>query len=294
MREAKLAATVFGAVTVCLFGGLAVAYKNAPDVSSSDNLEIVDSSAEATTFAATETSAKTTTAIITTSTTTRKKAVTTTTANYDIEYTTTAELVTEAATEADEVATEATEADETLIASVDYNAYASLDIDEAAEPVTEAPTEAPVYVCDEQVCEPQTDPVAENPEPETPAEENNDADAETVSDDSLPISESDFILLCNVVAHEAGSYWISEFNKACVVEVIMNRVYSPLFPNSISDVLTQPYQFTGSESYAFLGTYSGYVTEQVKNAVKLYFSDPSQFSQGYLYFWGDGCQNHFS
>ena len=99
--------------------------------------------------------------------------------------------------------------------------------------------------------------------------------------------------LCNVVGHEAGSSWISIYDKAKVVEVIMNRVYSPLFPNSISAVLTQPYQFTGAQSYAFSGTYNWYVTESVKEAVRLYFSDPSQFGHGYLYFWGDGYQNHF-
>ena len=74
----------------------------------------------------------------------------------------------------------------------------------------------------------------------------------------------------------------------------MNRVYSPRFPNSVYGVLTQPYQFSGSGAYVNLGTYSGYVTESVKNAVRLYFSDPSQFSQGYLSFWGDGTRNHFS
>ncbi|MCM1507243.1 MAG: cell wall hydrolase [Ruminococcus flavefaciens] len=108
------------------------------------------------------------------------------------------------------------------------------------------------------------------------------------------ISESDYILLCNAVAHEAGSDWIDIYSKANVVEVIMNRVYSPLFPNTVYEVLTQPYQFEGSETYTYLGGYSYEVTDSVISAVDLYFSDPYSFSQGYLYFFGDGYQNYFS
>lgn len=108
------------------------------------------------------------------------------------------------------------------------------------------------------------------------------------------ISENDYILLCNAVAHEAGSDWIDIYSKANVVEVIMNRVYSPLFPNSVYEVLAQPYQFEGSETYTGLGYYSYQVTDSVKAAVDLYFSEPSSFLQGYLYFFGDGYQNYFS
>lgn len=108
------------------------------------------------------------------------------------------------------------------------------------------------------------------------------------------ISESDFILLCNAVAHEAGSDWIDIYSKANVVEVIMNRVNSPLFPNTVYEVLSQPYQFEGSETYTGLGCYSYQVTDSVIEAVNLYFSDPYSFSHGYMYFYGDGYQNHFS
>ena len=293
MREAKFAASVFGAVTVCLFGGLAVAYKAAPDVSSSNNnLEIVSSDEEMTT-AATETSVSTTTAITTTSITTSAKksstttTVTTTAADYDIEYTTAAEDTTAAEADTTAEPETAADADDENVEgnlSFTYESYQSYEAEPETEPetyYTEPETEAPT--------EPETEAPTE-PETEAPTE----AAEPVVSDGSLPISESDFILLCNVVGHEAGSNWIGLYDKAYVVEVIMNRVYSPLFPNSISEVLTQPYQFTGSQSYAFLGTYSGYVTEQVKDAVRLYFNEPGSFSQGYLYFWGDGYQNHFS
>jgi len=117
--------------------------------------------------------------------------------------------------------------------------------------------------------------------------------AEQSEESGLPISDQDFILLCNAVANEAGSNWIGNYDKAYVVEVIMNRVNSSLFPNSVYDVLTQRYQFSGASRYVNLGTYSSYVTQSVKDAVTLYFTEPESFTQGYLYFYGDGRRNYF-
>ena len=74
----------------------------------------------------------------------------------------------------------------------------------------------------------------------------------------------------------------------------MNRVYSPLYPNTITEVLTQPYQFTGSSSYVYLGCYTSYVTEDVKAAVSDYFANPGNYSHGYTSFYGDGYRNYFS
>ena len=119
-------------------------------------------------------------------------------------------------------------------------------------------------------------------------------DVEVVEDGwDLPITEEEYVLLCNAVANEAGCSWISEFDKACVVEVIMNRVNSPRFSNTIYGVLTEPYQFSGCWGYVNLGTYSKYVTQSVKDAVTLYFTEPESFTHGYLGFWGDGYSNHF-
>lgn len=118
----------------------------------------------------------------------------------------------------------------------------------------------------------------------------------TVSDESassLPITEQEYILLCNAVANEAGSNWISTYDKGKVVEVIMNRVNSSLYPNSVFDVISQPYQFEGSGNYVYLTTYSSYVTDDVKAAVDLYFNEPSSFTHNYFGFYGDGYQNYF-
>ncbi|MDE6665944.1 MAG: cell wall hydrolase [Ruminococcus sp.] len=108
------------------------------------------------------------------------------------------------------------------------------------------------------------------------------------------VSESDYILLCNAVAHEAGSDWIDIYSKANVVEVIMNRVNSPLFPDTIYGVVSQPYQFEGSEFYINMPYYSYEVTDSVIAAVDLYFNEPYSFMDGYFYFYGDGYQNYFS
>lgn len=146
------------------------------------------------------------------------------------------------------------------------------------EPVTEAPTDAPV----EEIIPPTTDFI-ETVTPEVPEE----------SVDSLPITDEEFIILCNAVAHEAGCNWISTYDKALVVEVIMNRVESSLYPNTILGVLTQPYQFSGSSSYVYLGDYSRYVTQDVMDAVTLYFTETESFEHGYFGFYGDGVRNYF-
>ena len=284
MREAKFAAGVFGLISACLIGGGAVAYNAAPQVSTRDDFEIVEPANEELAAAA-ETSAKTTTASVkskNSNSSISKRSlsykaedsvsktvynVTTTVAAAAVETVTSTAAYIEAETTTTEAYTEA----QTETEYIYYEEPTYLE-----QPQTEAYTEAP------------TEATTAAPVTEAPTE------AETEAPVTEAPTDSDFILLCNVVGHEAGSYWISEYDKACVVEVVMNRVYSPRFPNSVYGVLTQPYQFSGSGAYVNLGTYSGYVTESVKNAVRLYFSDPSQFSQGYLSFWGDGTRNHFS
>jgi len=148
---------------------------------------------------------------------------------------------------------------------------------ETTTTTVEAVTEAPEVTTQTDV-EPAPEPVAIDVE---------------VSEKALPISDEDYILLCNAVANEAGSNWISDYDKALVVEVIMNRVKSPSFSNTVYGVLTEPNQFTGAWNYVNLTTYSGYVTQSVKDAVKLYFNEPESFTQGFLGFWGDGRSNHF-
>ncbi len=200
------------------------------------------------------TTVTTTTAAPTTATTTIATAAATTTLTTTVTTPVVTEIITTVATEA----------------TTEAPTY--------TEPVTEAPTDAPVI--EETV--PPTDSV-ETITPEVP---------EDVME-SLPITDEEYIILCNAVAHEAGCNWISTYDKALVVEVIMNRVESNLYPNTILGVLTQPYQFTGSSSYVYLGDYSKHVTQDVKDAVTLYFTDKESFGHGYFGFYGDGYRNYF-
>lgn len=309
MREAKFAASVVGVITVCLFGGAAVAYNAAPQVSTRDNFEIVEPASDRLTFSA-ETSVETTTVVTTAQKKTSKTSVTTTSennfvymadnraANENISY---YSNITTATPEPYTVVTTTTTYAQPVTESATVTALSESITETLTEATTEIYYEEPVYT------EPETEAATEYTEPSTveettttapAAEETTQPYSQEVSGNvtdigDLPISESDFILLCNVVGHEAGSYWIGEYEKAYVVEVVMNRVYSPLYPNSIYEVLTQPYQFAGSGAYVNLGSYAGYVTEAVKNAVKLYFSEPGSFTQGYFSFYGDGYRNYF-
>lgn len=53
----------------------------------------------------------------------------------------------------------------------------------------------------------------------------------------------DLFLLSKIIYAEAGSYWLSDDWKMAVGEVVLNRVASPEFPNTIPDVIYQPGQY---------------------------------------------------
>ncbi len=278
MRKAKVAAIVLGSVSSCLFGGLFAVYATAPVVTSvtpKDTAQIQDVEIEELANAAAVTPIRTT--AVTTSKATTKAASTTTAVTTT---TTVVEQPTEAPSEAStEAATEAATQAATDAPYEEYTAY--------------VPEEPEVVYYDEPLYQEEV-VYQEATEENTEATETyTEAPVDTTSASSLPISDSEYIILCNAVGHEAGCSWISEFDKAKVVEVIMNRVYSPLYPNSIYEVLTQKNQFEGSKSYVDLGTYASYVTDSVKAAVDLYFSDPASFQHGYFSFYGDGYQNYF-
>lgn len=104
------------------------------------------------------------------------------------------------------------------------------------------------------------------------------------------ITEEERILLCNVVGNEYGADFVPTAEKAKVVAVVMNRVYSELYPNTIYEVLTQPYQFSG---YYVQYSYTHKVSDDVVRAVDYYFENPGEFGN-WLSFYGDGTWNHFS
>jgi len=61
----------------------------------------------------------------------------------------------------------------------------------------------------------------------------------------------DLYLLGKIMYAEAGSYWLSDEWKMCVGEVVLNRVASPEFPDTIYDVLIQKGQYYGANSRYF-------------------------------------------
>lgn len=93
-------------------------------------------------------------------------------------------------------------------------------------------------------------------------------------------------LLAQIVWHEAGSDWISTYDKAMVAAGVMNRVNDSRFPSTVYDVLTQPGQFTGYWPDCCTPTQSCY------DAVDYYFNNVSLFGN-HNSWWGDGVQNHF-
>ncbi|MBR7084752.1 MAG: cell wall hydrolase [Oscillospiraceae bacterium] len=233
-----------------------------PSISAPAVSEVAETTAETTT----STTAETTTTSTTTTTTTTSTSTTTTTTTEPILTTT---ETTTTISEAEIVDASDFTLDELLSGNFE-------EMETAQEYAPEVPQEAPVEVATEKVEE--TEAVIEEVEEISP---------------SLSISNREYILLCNCVAHEAGSDVITIENKAKVVEVVMNRVASSEFPNTIYGVITQKYQFSGSSTYADCTTYTRKVTDNVKAAVDLYFADPSAFNHGYKYFYGDGSQNHF-
>lgn len=116
-----------------------------------------------------------------------------------------------------------------------------------------------------------------------------ESDSVVEVDSTYPITEYERILLCNIVANESGSDWISIYDKACVVACVMNRIDNPNFPNSIEEVLTQPYQFSG---YYASDCYYPTVTDACIQAVDYYFEHSNEFGD-YLYFEGNGINNVF-
>ena len=106
----------------------------------------------------------------------------------------------------------------------------------------------------------------------------------------LPITNQEFTLIANVISHEAGSSWISEYERACIVACIMNRVADPRFPNTIDGVVHQPYQMFDVPYYRI--DYSGIGYEPIDNAIYAYFN--GTYNCGSINSWsGDGKHNYF-
>lgn len=65
------------------------------------------------------------------------------------------------------------------------------------------------------------------------------------------IAFDDLYLLSKLICAEAGSDWLSSDFRMCVGEVVLNRVASPEFPDTIYDVVYQKNQYSSVSSPSF-------------------------------------------
>ena len=121
-------------------------------------------------------------------------------------------------------------------------------------------------------------------------------DVEQVKEQDNYPTESERILLANLVGREYGSDYVSVEEKAKVVAVVMNRVNSPQFPNNIWDVIHQSGQFEDcyTSCWDLSNAYYSYqVTDSVVQAVDYYFNNTWAFDSNIMYYYGDGSYNYF-
>lgn len=108
------------------------------------------------------------------------------------------------------------------------------------------------------------------------------------------VTEEERIYLINTVATEYGCDWISQYDKALVVAVVMNRLADGGWQgsgrdNTIYNIITAPGQFNPNYAVPY---YRYNVTESCITAVDYYFENMEIFPH-YTSFYGDGTRNYF-
>lgn len=134
-------------------------------------------------------------------------------------------------------------------------------------------------------CNPNIEIITEYAEPIT-----------TIPIESAEITNSDYILLCKIVASEYGGMKDVQ-ERAKIVASVMNMVESddPYYPDSVSGVLDKtcaPWGFKKYNEY-FCGGSIHY--SEMSDAVDYYFANKdTTFANWYcIGWWGDGYRNHF-
>ncbi len=140
-------------------------------------------------------------------------------------------------------------------------------------------------ICTE--CNPEIEIVNEYIDP-APVTESVSIEEEIVNSSSITtcVTEYERTLLAEIVHHEAGSDWITQYNKAKVAAGVMNRVYDSRFPNDVYSVLTAPRQFENYWPGCCIPNQADY------DAVDYYFAHQDEFNSDNSWY-GDGYQNHF-
>ena len=122
---------------------------------------------------------------------------------------------------------------------------------------------------------------------------NNYVEPTPVVANNTGITDYERQLLAEITCHEYGSNWVSTAEKAKIVAGVMNRVYSPAYPNDIYSVLMQDGQFHGSWDGGH-GYWPGCITpnEDSWAAIDYYFAHQSEFGS-WTSWSGDGQWNYF-
>ena len=192
-----------------------------------------------------------------------------------------------------------------------------------AEPTTEAPREYEVYKpsthyihtstcrwCNSECYEISSTEGIEarkcsecNPDMEiiTPYEEPTPA----ITSTAIAVTDYEYIILCNLVAGEYGSDWVSTYDKGAVVATVVHRMWEGTrWTNgaaaSIYNVIASPDQYDGKY---LSDSYSSKVTQSCKDAVTYalnninaydYYTNPDGTSVYMINsFCGDGTYNWF-
>lgn len=70
--------------------------------------------------------------------------------------------------------------------------------------------------------------------------------------DEVKIAFEDLFLLAKIITSEAGSERLSDEWRMCVGEVVLNRVASPEFPDTVEEVIMQEGQYAGVNTDQFI------------------------------------------
>lgn len=108
------------------------------------------------------------------------------------------------------------------------------------------------YDCDTDYMEVMIEAVCEgDAERGTLAQSRRDEKIEELGLEHSSVSFEDLYYLSKIIYAEAGSLWLSDDWKMAVGEVVLNRVASPEFPNTVKSVIEAPGQYYGKNSSYF-------------------------------------------
>lgn len=130
--------------------------------------------------------------------------------------------------------------------------------------------------------------------------------APATTNTAIAVTDYEYVMLCNLVAGEYGSDWVSIYDKGAVVATVIHRMWegtrwtygaSP----SIYNVIAAPNQYDGKY---LSGSYAWNVTQSCKEAVTYalnnigdydYYTNPNGTTVYMINsFYGDGTYNWFS